>query len=103
MSSHEFKSKTGKLIAACKLEFIRAVKLGQSLVGAGFLNDKRSTIHRELGEWLVTQIQLGKVTVSSDYIEDRIIELKKLDGKIELLDQEIRELKSPCREDGVAP
>ncbi len=103
MSSHEYKSKTGKFIAACRLEFIRAFKLGQTLIGAGFLNDKRSTIHRELGEWLIAQIQLGKITISSDYIQDRVMELKKLDGKIELLDQEIRELKSPCREDGVAP
>ena len=108
MNSYEnskYKSKIGQFISTCKTEIIRATKLGQTLLGAGFLNDQRAAIHRELGEWLIEQIDTGKLVVPSDYVKGLGEELKKLEGKIQVLDREIRELKSVYRDqgDGVAP
>ncbi len=102
--NHKYKSKLGQFFTSCKSEFLRAAKLGQTMLGAGFLNDQRSTIHRDLGEWLIEQIETGKLDINSDYVKGCEEELKKIDGKIQLLDREISELKSayPNREDGVA-
>ena len=103
--NYKYRSKIGQFFKSCKSEIIRAAKLGQTMLGAGLLNDQRSTIHRDLGEWLIEQIESGKLNINSDYVKGCSEELKKLDGKIQLLDREISELKSVYRdrEDGVAP
>jgi hypothetical protein len=105
MESNNLKTKLGNFLGQCKSEVVKATKIGQSLLGAGFLNDQKSALLKEMGEWLAEQVQSGKLKIEAEYVHSCIEELKKIEAKIKLLDQEIKEIKSPMSrtDDGLAP
>jgi len=95
MEHKEVKTKLGNFLNQCKAEVLKATKIGQTLLGAGFLNDQKSSLLKEMGEWLVDQANSGKLKLDSEYITSCMEELKKIDTKIQRLDDEIKDIKSP--------